>query len=314
MSGRRQAQVAEDARLLGQASYIFEAGSALVLDGEEHWLTGDLTVPGTAHHPRADRRLRRARAAARALRRAPGVPRPVAPQPRGLPPLPRPGRRLRGRHAARRGTATATCAWSTTAPCTAARPRWRICRRCGLTTSCRREPRRPARWPSIAAHAGWPAETAWPSATRARTSATAPHVGAFWLVANAVTKDPSDPRGDRRARQRAPRRGGERAGRLRGGHHDAGGAPRVRRAAAAALRAGCDAAGPGRRAAWGRAADRRGASRRALRPRTADRRCRCRRPRGDPHGARRRLRPRRRVRRARRRRAAARRPAACRPA
>jgi len=46
MSGRRQAQVAEDARLLGQASYIFEAGSALVLDGEEHWLTGDLR-PGT---------------------------------------------------------------------------------------------------------------------------------------------------------------------------------------------------------------------------------------------------------------------------
>jgi len=42
MSGRRQAQVAEDARLLGQASYIFEAGSALVLDGEEQWLTGEL--------------------------------------------------------------------------------------------------------------------------------------------------------------------------------------------------------------------------------------------------------------------------------
>jgi hydroxymethylpyrimidine pyrophosphatase-like HAD family hydrolase len=45
MSGRRQVQVAEDARLLGQASYIFEAGSAVVIDGEEHWLTGDL-VPG----------------------------------------------------------------------------------------------------------------------------------------------------------------------------------------------------------------------------------------------------------------------------
>jgi hydroxymethylpyrimidine pyrophosphatase-like HAD family hydrolase len=46
MSGRRQAQVAEDARLLGQSSYIFEAGSALVLDGEEHWLTGEMR-PGT---------------------------------------------------------------------------------------------------------------------------------------------------------------------------------------------------------------------------------------------------------------------------
>jgi hydroxymethylpyrimidine pyrophosphatase-like HAD family hydrolase len=42
MSGRRRAQVAEDARLLGGNSYIFEAGACLVLAGEEHWLTGDL--------------------------------------------------------------------------------------------------------------------------------------------------------------------------------------------------------------------------------------------------------------------------------
>jgi hydroxymethylpyrimidine pyrophosphatase-like HAD family hydrolase len=42
MSGRRRAQVQEDARLLGQSSYIYEAGACVVLDGEEHWLTGDL--------------------------------------------------------------------------------------------------------------------------------------------------------------------------------------------------------------------------------------------------------------------------------
>ncbi len=42
MSGRRRAQVFEDARLLGQGSYIFEAGACVVLEGEEHWLTGDL--------------------------------------------------------------------------------------------------------------------------------------------------------------------------------------------------------------------------------------------------------------------------------
>jgi phosphoglycolate phosphatase len=41
MSGRRRAQVMEDARLLGQSSFIYEAGACLVLDGEEHWLTGD---------------------------------------------------------------------------------------------------------------------------------------------------------------------------------------------------------------------------------------------------------------------------------
>jgi phosphoglycolate phosphatase len=80
MSGRRRAQVHEDARLLGQDSFIFEAGACVVLgagrlaetgtdwgdtrsaripksagakgacqpasvDGEEHWLTGEL-MPG----------------------------------------------------------------------------------------------------------------------------------------------------------------------------------------------------------------------------------------------------------------------------
>ncbi len=42
MSGRRKVQLAEDARLLGQGSYIYEAGACVVLDGEEHWLTGDM--------------------------------------------------------------------------------------------------------------------------------------------------------------------------------------------------------------------------------------------------------------------------------
>lgn len=45
MSGRRSAQVAEDARLLGQRSYIFECGSGVMLDGELHWLTGSF-LPG----------------------------------------------------------------------------------------------------------------------------------------------------------------------------------------------------------------------------------------------------------------------------
>src|SRR5262249_4984614 len=45
MSGRRRAQVAEDARLLGQDAYIFEAGAGVVIGGEEHWLTGEL-LPG----------------------------------------------------------------------------------------------------------------------------------------------------------------------------------------------------------------------------------------------------------------------------
>lgn len=47
-SGRRETQVLEDARLIGQTSYIFEVGCGLVVDGESEWLTGDL-VP-TAEH------------------------------------------------------------------------------------------------------------------------------------------------------------------------------------------------------------------------------------------------------------------------
>jgi phosphoglycolate phosphatase len=45
MSGRREAQVMEDARLIGQTAYIYEAGCGLVIDGERQWLTGGL-VPG----------------------------------------------------------------------------------------------------------------------------------------------------------------------------------------------------------------------------------------------------------------------------
>ncbi|HMJ96307.1 MAG TPA: HAD hydrolase family protein [Thermoleophilaceae bacterium] len=41
-SGRRRAQVMEDARLIGQTAYIFEVGSGLVIDGETTFLSGEL--------------------------------------------------------------------------------------------------------------------------------------------------------------------------------------------------------------------------------------------------------------------------------
>jgi hydroxymethylpyrimidine pyrophosphatase-like HAD family hydrolase len=41
-SGRRRTQVHEDARMIGQPAFIFEAGSGLVVDGELEWLTGGL--------------------------------------------------------------------------------------------------------------------------------------------------------------------------------------------------------------------------------------------------------------------------------
>jgi phosphoglycolate phosphatase len=52
MSGRREATVKENARLFAQPAYIFEAGSCLVIDGEENWLTGGYlphTGAGTIH-------------------------------------------------------------------------------------------------------------------------------------------------------------------------------------------------------------------------------------------------------------------------
>ena len=50
MSGRGRRILGEDARLLGQTSYIVEAGACVVLDGEEHWLTGEFQPGGTTIH------------------------------------------------------------------------------------------------------------------------------------------------------------------------------------------------------------------------------------------------------------------------
>jgi HAD superfamily hydrolase (TIGR01484 family) len=45
-SGRRRAQVMEDARIIGQSSYIFEVGSGMIVDGELSFLTGELQPLG----------------------------------------------------------------------------------------------------------------------------------------------------------------------------------------------------------------------------------------------------------------------------
>ncbi len=43
MSGRRESTVRSDARLMGQPSYIYEAGCGVMIDGERTYLTGDWT-------------------------------------------------------------------------------------------------------------------------------------------------------------------------------------------------------------------------------------------------------------------------------
>jgi hydroxymethylpyrimidine pyrophosphatase-like HAD family hydrolase len=45
-SGRREAQVLEDARLIGQSAYIYEAGCGIVIDGEKTLLTGEMQPQG----------------------------------------------------------------------------------------------------------------------------------------------------------------------------------------------------------------------------------------------------------------------------
>ncbi len=42
MSGRREPQVAEAARLMGQSSYIYEAGCAFAIEGEKTLMTGEM--------------------------------------------------------------------------------------------------------------------------------------------------------------------------------------------------------------------------------------------------------------------------------
>src|SRR5680860_245301 len=44
MSGRRRVQVHEDARIIGQTSFIFEAGSAYEIDRELTMMTGDFEL------------------------------------------------------------------------------------------------------------------------------------------------------------------------------------------------------------------------------------------------------------------------------
>ena len=74
-SGRRRAQVMEDARLIGQRSYIFEMGCGLVIDGEGRFLTGGFSrATGLTIHDQIEQSGRRA--AARAL---PGRLEPHAP-------------------------------------------------------------------------------------------------------------------------------------------------------------------------------------------------------------------------------------------
>src|SRR5436305_2400363 len=53
-SGRRKAQVFEDARLIGASAYIYEVGSGLVIDGEEEFLTDGMQPGERSIHEQID--------------------------------------------------------------------------------------------------------------------------------------------------------------------------------------------------------------------------------------------------------------------
>ena len=211
MSGRRRAQVFEDARLLGQSSFIFEAGACVVLDGEEHWLTGEL-LPGELT---IAEQIERSGAPALLLERYRGrleyhepwhLEREVSHLFRGLVDV------ARGRPRCWSSTVTRTCGWWTTASSAGAR---------------RRSPTLPhvRGYHLVPAGASKAAAVALPP-PRARLRARADlrrgrlargsrlrRRGRRLLAGRQRARARSlDPRGDRRPRQRARGRGGPRAG------------------------------------------------------------------------------------------------------
>ena len=237
----------EDARLFGQRSYIFEAGSCLVLDGEEHWLTGDLQ-PDERVDLRADRRAPARRRCCSST--SPGawstthpwhLDREVSHLFRGLVDAveadallaehghrqPAPGRQRRD---ARRGPyARRPAAGARLPPDPGGR----------LEGARRRGPHAGARLRARGLHRR--------AATRARTSRVGAEVGTFWLVANAIERDPTIRDAIAGAERHGPRRrGGLRRRRLRGGRHDARRTPmsRLPAALAAALVVGLAAPAP----------------------------------------------------------------------
>ena len=100
-SGRRKAQVYEDARLIGQPAYIYEMGCGLVDGPEEVFLTYGIEPQPGQHRLRAGGGLGRSGAVARHLCGQARIPRPLAPGPPVLAPVQGRGRPEGGRRAAR---------------------------------------------------------------------------------------------------------------------------------------------------------------------------------------------------------------------
>ena len=188
MSGRREPQVHEAARLMGQTSYIYEAGCAFAIDGETTLMTGEMepNEDGTIYEQIEARGI--PKHAVRALRGAARVPRALAPRPRPLPPLPRQGRRRRGQRAARRARRRRP------APARQRRDRPRRCRPIdGPTHAYHLVPRLVSKAAAVAAHArarGYDPAECIAVGDSVEDLEVAAAVGRFFVVANGPERDP----------------------------------------------------------------------------------------------------------------------------
>ena len=190
MSGRGRGSLAEDARLFGQTSFIYEAGACVVLDGEEHWLTGDLQPGGASRSTSRSRRPARRRCCSST------TPAGWSTTTRGTPAArsrtcsaASSTRSRRRRCSAERGITGLRLvdngAVHRRSPALAALPQVR---------AYHLRPEAASKANGVAFHLrarGSSPPTCSPSATRARTSAARRRSGTFWLVANAVEHDPS---------------------------------------------------------------------------------------------------------------------------
>ena len=197
MSGRRRAQVIEDARLIGQTSYIFEAGCGLVLDGElsgsrAGWCQRGAGRSTTRSPPPARRRCCSSTTRAGSSTTSRGTPTARSP--------------------------TCSAGWSTRSRPTSCSTQHghghlRLVDNGSVARRSRPHgPRADARLPPVPARGvegeGGRRAHARARRTRPRTCiavgdsrediGAAGGVGTFWLVANAVEQRPDDRRGDRR--------------------------------------------------------------------------------------------------------------------
>ena len=163
----------------------------MVLDGEEHWLTGNMQ-PGELT---IAQQIERSGAPALLLEHYAGrlehhepwhTEREVSHLFRGLVDA-RGGRRAAGGARPRGAAAGGQRRRSAAAP-----RRSRTWSRCAATTSCRRAPRRRRRWRSTSSVRGYAREETFAVGDSREDLACAAHVQTFWLVANAVAARPVD--------------------------------------------------------------------------------------------------------------------------